>query len=260
MEQLVNINTSFKSNPVTTKFTPDEGPGKHRIGLVVLSNDYATEQDFISARPNDDVAIFVSRVPNTSDCTLDSLPKMAPFITKATELIVPEGRLDTIAYACTSGTVVMGYETICEKIQAVRPNIPVVTPITASLKALHYLNAKRIAVLTPYEDNINSAIASHLQSSGVEISAFSSFLIEDNEIMAAVPPEAIFEAAIEANRTDSDALFISCTAIRALKVAERIEKEIGKPVITANQAMIWETLRISGYSKPIMGFGQILQQ
>ena len=68
MEQLLNINTSFKSTPVTSKFTPDEGPGKHRIGLVVLSNDYATEQDFISARPNDDVAIFVSRVPNTSDC------------------------------------------------------------------------------------------------------------------------------------------------------------------------------------------------
>ena len=94
----------------------------------------------------------------------------------------------------------------------------------------------------------------------MKISAFSSFLIEDNEIMAAVPPEAIFEAAIEANRPDTDALFISCTAIRALKVAERIEKEIGKPVITANQAMIWETLRISGYTKPIMGFGQILQQ
>ena len=84
MEQLLRIKTSFKSTPVTSKFTPDEGPGKHRIGLVVLSNDYATEQDFISARPNDDVAIFVSRVPNANDCTLDSLPKMAPFITKAT--------------------------------------------------------------------------------------------------------------------------------------------------------------------------------
>ena len=44
------------------------------------------------------------------------------------------------------------------------------------------------------------------------------------------------------------------------QVAESIEREIKKPVITANQAMIWQALRISGYKMPVEGFGTILTQ
>ena len=250
--------TSFESIPIKYKFTPDEGPGKYRIGLIVLSNDYTTEQDFINARPNSDTAIFVSRVPNSNDCNLDTLPKMAPHITTATKLIVPEGHLDAIAYACTSGTVCMGYDTICSKIHTVRPNVPVITPITASLNAFSSFKVRKISVLTPYENNVNAAIAKYLEEAGIQINAFSSFHISDNEVMAALPPDAIFNAAIEANRADSEALFISCTAIRAMEVAESIEREIKKPVITANQAMIWQALRVAGYKKPVEGFGKIL--
>ena len=260
MSQVIQNSRPFESLPIKHQFIPDQGPGKHRIGLVVLSNDYTTEQDFINARPNSDVAIFVSRVPNSNDCTLDTLPKMAPHITKATKLIVPEGHVDAIAYACTSGTVCMGYDTICSKVHSARPGVPVITPITAALDALNTIKVNKISVLTPYEANVNAAIAMYLEDAGVKISAFSSFHIADNEVMAALPPDAIFNAAIEADRSDSEALFISCTAIRALEVAESIEREIKKPVITANQAMIWQALRISGYKKPLQGFGTILTQ
>ena len=260
MGQIVRNNRSFESIPIKHQFIPDKGPGKHRIGLIVLSNDYTTEQDFINARPNSDIAIFVSRVPNSSDCTLDTLPKMAPHITEAAKLIVPEGHVDAIAYACTSGTVCMGYDKVCSKVHSARPNVPVITPITASLNALSSIQANKISVLTPYEPNVNAAIAKYLEDSGIQISAFSSFHISDNEIMAALPPDAIFKAAIEADRADTEALFISCTAIRAMEVAESIEREIKKPVITANQAMIWQALRISGYKMPVEGFGTILTQ
>jgi maleate isomerase len=249
----------FQTIPVKTAFTPDMGPGKHRIGLILLSNDYATERDFINTRPGDDVALFSARVPNTPECNLNTLPKMAPHITTAAGQIVPEGRLDVIAYSCTSGTVVMGYDEICARVHAARPGVRVVTPITASLAALDWFAAERLAVLTPYTDDVNGAIAGHLRDKGKEICAFTSFHIEDNEVMAALPPNAIYQAALEADRPEAHALFISCTAIRAVDVVERIEQRLGKPVVTANQAMIWQALRWSGFDKAIEGYGQLLR-
>ena len=249
---------AFRSTPAGVTFTTDGGPGKHRIGLIVLSNDYVTERDFINARPSDDVALYTSRVLNTAECSLETLPRMAPHITAAAGLIVPQGRLDVIAYCCTSGTVVMGYDEICQRIHAVRPGIPVVTPITASLAALDRFNATTLAVLTPYTDDVNGAIAAHLTEQGKEICAFTSFHIEDNEVMAALPSEAIYQAALRADCAQADALFISCTAIRAVDVVGRIEAALGKPVVTANQAMIWQSLRRAGYAAPVPGFGRLL--
>ncbi|WP_299848394.1 hypothetical protein [uncultured Roseovarius sp.] len=248
----------FTSTPVSGTYQTDKGPGKHRIGLIVLSNDYVTERDFINMRPSDDVALFTSRVQNSQDCTLETLPRMAPHISDAAALLVPDGQLDVIAYACTSGTVVMGYEEVSARICRNRAEVKVVTPITAAMVAFRRLDAQRLSVLTPYTEDVNHAIADHLVENGKDVRAFTSFHIEDNEVMAALPTEAIFHAALEADQPDADALFISCTAIRAVDVIQQIEDTIGKPVVTANQAMIWQSLRWSGYQGEIANYGKLL--
>ncbi len=248
----------FSTTRIAGQFEPDQGPGKHRIGLIVLSNDYVTERDFVNLRPSDDVTIFASRIRNTQSCSIKTLPQMAPHISDAAALLVPEGRLDVVAYACTSGTIAMGYDTVCERIHAVRPGAKVVTPITASLAALDGLGTHKLAVLTPYTDDVNQIIAHHLTAHHKEICAFTSFHIDDNEVMAALPPDAIYQAALEADRPEAEALFISCTAIRAVDVVEQIENAIRKPVVTANQAMIWQALRLAGCAAPIAGYGRLL--
>ena len=248
----------FSSEPVNFQFTPDEGPGRYRIGLLALSNDLATERDFLNMRPCDDVAIFVSRIPNTDVCSVETLRAMEPELTRCTSLLIPGSRLDSIAYSCTSGTVVMGYETVLRRVQEVRPEIPVATPITAALDALKRFNAKKVAILTPYTDDVNSDIFSYVAASGLEVVAFTSFHCVHNNDMAQIPPQAIFDAAVQADRTDADALFISCTAIRAVEVIEAIEQKIGKPVVSANQALFWQALRSAGHHQPIRGFGRLL--
>jgi len=237
----------------------DEGPGKFRIGLIALSNDYVTERDFMNMRPNDDLVVYTSRIPNTPDCTIETLQEMAQHITHATSLLVPEGRLDVIAYSCTSGTAVMGFDKIGSLIQDARPNVAWTTPLTSSLAALDQFGAERLAVLTPYVDEVNTVIAEYLEAEGKEIVAFSSYKIADNEEMAKISPECIYQAALEADRDDADALFISCTAIRAVDVVDKIEQKIGKPVISAVQAMFWQSARIAGFNDKIPGFGQLLR-
>jgi maleate isomerase len=248
---------SFDSVTQTLEF--DQGPGKYRIGLVTLSNDYVTERDFMNMRPSDDVAIYVSRLLNTPQCTVETLQEMAPRISEASSLLVPEGRLDVVAYACTSGTAVMGFERIQTLIQTTRPGIACVTPLTSSLAAMNLLDIKRIAVLTPYIDEVNTSIADYLEAQGQSISAFTSFKLAENEDMARLTAESIYQGALEADRDDAEALFISCTAIRAVDVIERIEQKLGKPVITAVQAMFWQSLRLAGFKGKVSSYGLLLR-
>ena len=250
----------MRYDAVRTKPSFDEGPGKYRIGLVTLSNDYVTERDFMNMRPSDDIVIYTSRLLNTPDCTIETLQAMAPQIAQATELLVPEGRLDVVAYGCTSGTAVLGYDRVQSLIQSVRPGIACVTPLTSSLDALDRFDANNIAVLTPYIDEVNEKIAQYIEASGKSIVAFSRFNIADNEAMAKLSSESIYQAAINIHCPDADALFISCTAIRAVDVVDKIEQKIGKPVITAIQAMFWQSLRLCGYNEPISGYGRLLRE
>ncbi len=257
MVNMANEVERFTSVSHATQY--DEGPGKYRIGIVALSNDYVIERDFINMRPSDSVAIYTSRLQNTQDCTVETLQAMAPEISKVAALLVPEGRLDVVAYGCTSGTAVLGYDKVRSLIHASRDGVPVTTPLTASIEALNQFGAHKIAVLTPYMDDINSDLSTYLEANEKTICGFTSFRIVDNEQMAKVTAESIYQAALEADREDADALFISCTAIRAVDVVERIEQTLGKPVVTAVQALFWHSLRESGCAEKVQAYGRLLR-
>ena len=246
------------STPVSFAYDLGEAPGRYRIGLIALSSDYATERDFAKMRPSDQVAVFTNRVRYANPCTPENLRAMAPLLGEAAALILPEGRIDVIAYSCTSASVVIGYEAVAESIHRGRPEVPVVTPITAALAGLKVLGARRIAVLTPYLDSVNGEIARYLTDHGQEVVGFTSFGLADDQDMARLTPETILKAGLEADRPDAEALFISCTAIRAAEVAGELERALGKPVVTANQALYWHALRQAGCQDPVQGYGRLL--
>ena len=66
--------------------------------------------------------------------------------------------------------------------------------------------------------------------------------------------------ALQLDRPDAEAIFLSCGGIRSLEVAHEIEKITGKPVITSNQAQFWSCLRRAGIKDKLVGFGKIFQE
>ena len=247
------------SRPVQVRYSLDAGAGRYRIGLIVLSSDHTIERDFMNMRPNDEVTIFASRVHNVNPCTIENLQSMAPLLTEATRLIIPDGSLKVVAYGCTSATVAIGFEAVAERIQEGRPGAIAITPITAALAGFAALDLSRIAVLTPYIDTVSLPMVRFLERHGIAVAGLTSFQIEDDNDMAKIPTDAILEAAREADRPDAEALFISCTAVRAVECIERIEAALGKPVLSSNQAMFWQALRATGYSAPVPGYGRLLR-
>jgi len=164
-----------------------------------------------------------------------------------------------VAYGCTSATAAIGYEAGAERILAARPEATAVTPITASLAAFDTLELQRIAVLTPYVDEVSLPMVRFLEARGKDVVGLTSFRIEDDNDMCRIPTQTVIEAALEADRPDADAVFISCTAVRAVDCIARIEDALGKPVISSNLALFWQALRCSGYAAPVAGYGRLLR-
>jgi maleate isomerase len=149
-------------------------------------------------------------------------------------------------YSCTSASVVIGDAEIETAVKAAKPTAAVVTPTAAAVSGLRAFGAKRISVLTPYTLETSRSMADYFEGLGFDIARFTCLGLTDDREMARISPDEIVAFAKEATAPDSDALFISCTAVRAAGVAARIEAAIGKPVVTSNLATAWACLRLCG--------------
>lgn len=229
-----------------TKPTLDAQPLEKRVGLIILATDHTSEVDFARMVASKRVGVYVARVAYANPTTPDNLRLMQPSLSQAAGLILPDEGLDAICYSCTSASVVIGDDEVEHAVAAGKPGAPVITPPMAAVRGLHALGAKRISVLTPYTVETSRPMADYFAGKGFDIASFTCLGFDDDREMARIPPASIVDLAREATAADADALFISCTALRAAMVAAEIEAGIGRPVVTSNQASAWMCLRLCG--------------
>ena len=72
-----------------------------------------------------------------------------------------------------------------------------------------------------------------------------------------VDEDFLFKTLSKMDLADADALFISCTALPVLNIIDKLEKKLKKPVLSSNQALIWNTLEEIGQNNDIRGFGKL---
>jgi maleate isomerase len=240
--------------------TSDGGPTRAgAIGLVALATDNVCELDMRTIIPQDRLPLYVGRIGFAPEITVETLGAMRDGITAAASLILAGGRLDVLAYGCTSGTMVIGEDEVFARLRAARPGIACTSPPTAALAALAALRLRRIAVLTPYTEGVNRRVVDYFTARGLDIAAFGAFNKESDAEIAAVAPASIVEAAQALDAPDIEGIFLSCTGLRGAAVVEELEARLGKPVITSNQAMAWHALRLAGQAAPVAGFGRLLR-
>ena len=229
-----------------------------RIGLVALSTDFTIEQDYRRICHNIPVDIFVNRIPFENPLTHENYLKMVEHLPKITENILPGQKLNTVAYGCTSGTVVIGEDKITSQIHKSKPGVYVTTPITAALRSFGKLKIKKIAILTPYPKAVNKTVFDYLITKEIEIKNFSGFNLEYDSDIAKVDPQHLIKTIKDIDHSTVDAIFVSCTALRIVEVLQEAEDLIKKTVISSNQAIIWDSLRSVEIKSSIEGFGKLL--
>lgn len=228
------------------------------IGLIVLATDQTMEHEFRQLLAIDGVAFYENRIYNSSTVTPDTLRAMDPKIAPAAELILPNLPLDVVAFGCTSASMLLGEQRIFDRIHEARAGVACTTPITAAFAAFSALDARRIAVLTPYRDDINQALRRYIEERGYPVPVMGSFNEEDDTKAARIGIDYIRDAAIDLGKSDDvDAVFVSCTSLRLATVAAEVERETGKPVTSSNHALAWHCLRLAGVNDSFPEFGQL---
>ena len=244
----------MKLTKIKPQFLKKHNP---RIGLITLSSDFRIEKDFNDVIHGKNIDLFSNRIQSYNPLTNENLKKMAENITKVTKDILPDQKLDCVAYGCTSGTIASGYDSISEKINIAKPNTKVTTPITSAIKAIKALKINKLSIFTPYTNEINQSLINYFKKENIEADELFYFDIESDLDIGKVDPDYLFEVLTKINSSKDKALFVSCTALPVLSIIKDLENKLGKIILSSNQTLIWDTLKQIQYKNKIDGFGEL---
>ena len=244
----------MKLNKIEPKYINKANP---RVGLIALGSDFRIEKDFNNLFYGRDIDLYVNRIHCYNPLTNETLAKMADDITDVVSDILPDQKIDCVAYGCTSGTVAAGYDLIKTKVNLAKPEAKVTTPITAAVKALEALGIIKISIFTPYTKTINDLVVGYFEKENIIINSLTYFDIDSDLDIGKVDEDYLFEVLSKIDLSESDALFVSCTALPVLSIIDKLEKRLNKVVLSSNQTLIWDSLNSIGYKNNIEGFGKL---
>jgi len=217
---------------------------KPAVGLIVLQADETIEQDFRRAFPPDVCDLYVSRVPSGLEVTGDTLAQMAETLPASASLFPRSLLLDVVGYGCTSGTSVIGAQRVASLVHSGCADDftkPAVTePLSALIVACKARKIKRLAVLSPYIEDVSAALRQQLADAGIETPLFGSFDEAEEAKVARIDGASIVSAATslceEAHGIDG--LFLSCTNLKAMAVLDPLTERLGIPVMSSNSVLV----------------------
>jgi len=220
---------------------------KKRLGLLIPSSNTTMEYEFSRWLPSS-VTMHTSRMPIAAEVTEESLIEMAGASVDSARLLA-DCRVDLILYGCTSGSFVKGkgFDEKVEEDIGRATGIPAISTSGCVLDALKHTEARRVAVYTPYIDEINQRARVFLQDNGFEVTALYGLGLIDNIAVGQIDPAGVFKMVFENDRHGASVAFISCTNLRTFEVITPLSKVLGIPVITSNQASLWGALRALGW-------------
>jgi maleate isomerase len=209
------------------------------VGLLVPSSNTVMENDLHRELPAG-YTVHTGRmylVETTRPAEISMIEEHAPKAAADVGTVHP----DILVFGCTSGGSLFGLDydaKICELLgrQADCPAMGVISAVTNAL-ARHAF--RRLAVITPYNEDLTAAVAAAASAPGREVVAAHGMGITVNVELADPAPEDI--VAFARDRLDGarfDGLFVSCTNFRALEAKAQLEQAFGVPVVTSNSAVI----------------------
>ncbi|MFG3032794.1 aspartate/glutamate racemase family protein [Streptomyces sp. NPDC048253] len=164
---------------------------------------------------------------------------------------------EAVVWACTSGGFVHGWEGAQEQVRALATaaGMPASSTSFAFVHAAREVGAGRVAVGATYPDDVAGLFAGFLRAGGVTVTGVHSAGIVTAAEVGTWGEAEVFALARAADAPDAGAILLPDTALHTAAFLPALEKEFGKPVLTANQVTVWEALRLTDRRVNAPGLG-----
>jgi len=218
-----------------------------RAGLIIPSSNRMVEQEMVHAFPVG-LQPHVTRLRMTgpSQGPLDAL---LPRIEEAARALV-DAKCDVVAFHCTANSMEEGLNGEERILAAVaRGGVQHATTTATSIRrAFGALGAQRVVLVTPYSQQVTDHEAEFLTAAGFEVLHAVGHALAGSDAYCAAPDTDWRDRVLKAARPDADAYLVSCANISVLKVIDELETRLDRPVVTSNQAVIWDAVSKLGWT------------
>ncbi|NVK30857.1 MAG: hypothetical protein HWE20_07620 [Gammaproteobacteria bacterium] len=203
------------------------------VGLLALAEDISIEHD-LRHWLEDSTDLYTNRVACDAEISADTLAAMGQHLDNAVSLLPPGSPIDVVAYACTSGTMVLGVEAITQAVHRVHPNAQISTPLTAARRWLASQNANRLHVIAPYEPTLTQRVADAISNELCPLGSVLTFDCRHDPTVMRIDQQSFESAFASLTLQSGDAVFFACTALRTAPWLDALQA--ANPTVTISSS------------------------
>jgi maleate cis-trans isomerase len=233
-----------------------------RLGILVPSGNVAIEPEFRLMTP-EGVACHFHRFTfvggKSNEEIVRNLRKAEEQIADASE-VISHVHPAVVVMAGTGVSFIDGYgydQMLIKKMKGRNGNVPTTTTSTSVIDAFRKLGITKVSMGMAYVEQVSRTAMKFVEDSGVKVIK-AKWLNKGGMDIAEVSKETIYHLAKEVDDPESEAIFISCVNLHTVEIIEKLENDLQKPVITSNQATMWNILRLANINDKIQGLGRLL--
>jgi maleate isomerase len=229
-----------------------------RFGLLTPSSNTTQEPEFSAALPAG-VSLHTGRVTYRDITPEEQLRCVEELESESRKLA--DADVGVIVFAATSPTVAKGkgYDRELIKRMEDAAGKPATTAATAFIEALTRLKARKIAMGAPWSRTMDTPMVAFMQAHGFDVVGSEVMGLVASIELGRMGPEKAYDLARRADRPDAEAIIMPGGNWSSMPVVERLERELGKPVLVNNAVSLWAGLRLLKRGDPLCGYGSLLR-
>ncbi|MFG2979779.1 maleate cis-trans isomerase [Streptomyces sp. NPDC048258] len=249
---------------------PDGWDVRVRLGVLTPHADVGPESELRAMAPAD-VGVHAARVPfggirrgGVMDPTIPLAPVRAfaepPYVDDATELLAA-APVAAIAFAFTSSAYVIGARgeaAMLARLGERAHGLPVVATCAATVEALRVLGVTRLCLVDPpwFDAELNGLGRAYYLAAGFDVPYAAPCGLPSGQGL--IRPDALHDWVAPRVPDAAEAVVVGGNGFRAVGAVEALEATLGRPVLTANQVLLWAALRAAAApTDGITGYGRL---
>jgi maleate isomerase len=234
------------------------------IGVLTPSSNTALEpltSAMLAGMPG--VSAHFSRFPVTKISLRDaSLRQFDDVKILEAARLLADARVDVICWSGTSASW-LGFEKdrrLCARITEAT-GIPATTSVLALNELLSIQGARTLGLVSPYVQEVQQRIVANYAGEGIEVVAERHLDLSVNFAFSEVEPDALRAMLCEVARSKPDAMTTLCTNLRAARLVDEMERELGIPIYDSVATVVWKALKTIGVDpRAVRGWGRLFEQ